>query len=87
MTDHWSTARERELTKFYNARLRARYKDSAHAWPCQLTITANWHLSRVPDGAPSAALTGNGPVTSGLAHPAGPAQVPGLERQASDGHP
>ncbi|MGH3217299.1 MAG: hypothetical protein ACRDPY_00980 [Streptosporangiaceae bacterium] len=87
MTEHWSSARERELTKFYNAKLRARRTDSAHARHCRITITQNWHLSPVPDSAPRAALAGNGPITSELAHPAGPAQVLSLERQASDGHP
>ena len=87
MTEHWSSARERELTKFYNAKLRARRTDSAHAWPCQLTITPNWHLSYLPDDAPGAALSSAGArdaepaLQSSQPRPASP------ERQAPHDHP
>ena len=87
MTEHWSSARERELTKFYNARLRARRTDSAHAWPCQLTITPNWHLSYLPDDAPGAALSSAGARDAELAPPVQPAQAGEAGKEAPHGHP
>ena len=52
----WSSARERELTKIYNAELRARHDGTAGVRCCRITITFWQHLTCSPGDGPGTAI-------------------------------
>jgi hypothetical protein len=82
VTNLWNSARERELTKLYNAELRARHDGTATVRHCQLTIIFWQHLTCSPGGAPPAT-----PLLSDLAHRAQTEHPASRERQAPHGRP
>ena len=87
MTNLWSSARERELTKIYNAELRARHDGTASLRCCRITLTFWQHLTISPGDEPGAAMPpGDAPIPA-LAQAAHPEQASNGERQATDGHP
>jgi hypothetical protein len=87
VTNLWSSARERELTKLYNAELRARHDGTAGVRCCRITITFWQHLTSSPgDGPGTGPLPANATVTR-QAPVARAAHAATQERQASNGRP
>ncbi|MFI5067678.1 MAG: hypothetical protein ACHP9Z_27365 [Streptosporangiales bacterium] len=86
MTNLWSSARERELTKIYNAELRARQIDTASVRCCRITLTFWQHLTCSPGDGPGTLPPGCAPVPA-LARAAEPGQTADRERKAPDGRP
>lgn len=87
MTNQWSSARERELTKLYNAELRARHDGTAGVRCCRITITFWQHLTCSQGHEPGTApLPGNATVPT-PAPVAGPKHTARRERQALNGRP
>jgi hypothetical protein len=83
----WTSARERELTKIYNAELRARHDGTASMRRCRITLTFWQHLACSPGGGPGAAIPPGDPPIPALAPAAGPEQASNGERKATDGRP
>ena len=87
MTNLWTSARERELTKIYNAELRARHDGTASVRCCRITLTFWQHLTPSPADGPGTAMPpGDAPIpvlvpVAHLEHAAN------AERQAADGRP
>jgi hypothetical protein len=87
VTNLWSSARERELTKIYNAELRARHDGTAGVRRCRITITFWQHLTCSPgDGPDNAPLPGDATVTR-QAPEARAEHAATQERQVSNGRP
>ena len=87
MTNLWSSARERELTKIYNAELRARHTDTGTVPCCRITITFWQHLTCAPAGAPGPASPPGTPLLPELAHRAQTEHAASGERKAPHGRP
>jgi hypothetical protein len=87
VTNLWSSARERELTKLYNAELRARHDGTARVRRCRITITLWQHLTCSPADRPSAALPSGDESVPEPARPARPEHAASRERQVSNGRP
>ena len=78
----WSSARERELTKLYNAELRARHDGTAGVRCCRITITFWQHLTCSPADGPGAALPPGDATVPRPAPVARPEHAASRERQA-----
>ena len=87
MTNLWSSARERELTKIYNAELRARHDGTATVRCCRITIIFWQHLTCSAAGVPPAASPPGTPLLPELAHRAQTEHAASRERQAPHGRP
>jgi hypothetical protein len=81
----WSSARERELTKLYNAELRARHDGTAGVRSCRITITFWQHLTFSPGDGPGAAPLPGGAAVPRQAPVARAEHAATLERQVSNG--
>ena len=83
----WTSARKRELTKIYNAELRARHDGTAGVRCCRITITFWQHLTCSPGDKPGTAMPpGDGQIRA-PAPVAEPKHAASGERQAADGRP
>jgi hypothetical protein len=87
VTHLWSSARERELTKLYNAELRARHDGTTSVRCCRITITFWQHLTYSPADEPRTAMSPGDALVPGLAPVAQPERAASWERQAPDGCP
>jgi len=87
VTNLWSSARERELTKIYNAELRARHDGTARVRCCRITITFWQHLTCSPADEPRTAMSPGDASVPGLTLVARPERAASWERQAPDGCP
>ena len=87
MTNLWSSARERELTKIYNAELRARHDGTASVRCCRITITFWQHLTCSPGGQPGTAIPSSDPPIPARTPVIHREQATNGERQATDGRP
>ena len=87
MTNLWSSARERELTKIYNAELRARHDGTASLRCCRITLAFWQHLTSSPrDGSGTAMPPGDAPFPA-VAPAAHPEHAANGGRQAADDRP
>jgi hypothetical protein len=87
VTTLWSSALERELTKLYNAELRARHDGTARVRRCRITITFWQHLTCSPAHGSGAALPSDDASVRELARVARQEHAASRERQAADGRP
>ena len=87
MTNLWSSARERELTKLYNAELRARHDGTAGVRCSRITITFWQHLTSSPVHGPGTAPLPGGAAVTGQAPAVRAEHAATQERQVSNGRP
>jgi len=87
VTNLWSSARERELTKIYNAELRARHDGTAGIRCCRITIAFWQHLTCSSAHGPGDAPLPRHATAPSPAPVARPEHGASRERQAPNGRP
>jgi hypothetical protein len=87
VTNLWNSARERELTKIYNAELRARHDGTARVRCSRITITFWQHLTCSPAHGPRTAPLPGDTTLPRPAPVARPKHTATRERRAPNGRP